>query len=164
MIVKELKGFTMIELLVVVLIIGILAAIALPQYQTAMEKARATEAIMLGKNIADAANTYKLVTGQWPSSYDTLDIAIPGAYTTAGELAKSNNFEIQLDGATGAIRIFRLNSSAQRTDYYFWWDLTAGRRTCNIHATIINRYNEKGKKLCESLGGIPAGINGIWNF
>ena len=52
------KGFTLIELMVVVLIIGILAAVALPQYENSIKKSRTAEAIVMLKSIADAQQMY----------------------------------------------------------------------------------------------------------
>ena len=54
------KGFTLVELLVVVLIIGVLAAIAVPQYRKALERARGREAMGLVKTMFDAQQYYKL--------------------------------------------------------------------------------------------------------
>ena len=61
------QAFTLIELLVVVLIIGILSAIALPQYTKAVEKARSAEAVQNVSTLQRAVDIYLLENG-YPSS------------------------------------------------------------------------------------------------
>ena len=58
------RAFTLIELLVVVLIIGILSAIALPQYQRAIEKSRMSEALINLSALQRATDLYLLENGQ----------------------------------------------------------------------------------------------------
>ena len=57
------KGFTLLELLVVVLIIGILSAIAIPQYKKAVEKAYLSEALANVSSIQKAMDIYVLANG-----------------------------------------------------------------------------------------------------
>jgi type IV pilus assembly protein PilA len=53
---NKTKGFTLIELMIVVAIIGILAAVALPAYQTYTEKARYSEVVLGAKSVKDAVD------------------------------------------------------------------------------------------------------------
>ncbi len=69
-------GFTLIELLVVVLIIGILAAIAVTQYQKAVTKARAGHLQTLLAEVVRASDLYYLEHGEYPKTFNGLDIDI----------------------------------------------------------------------------------------
>ena len=60
---KNKLGFTLIEMLVVVLIIGILAGIALPQYNRAVEKAKVAQALITLKYMRDRGQEFMLQHG-----------------------------------------------------------------------------------------------------
>ena len=92
------NGFTLVELLVVVLIVGILAAVALPKYQKAIERSRAAEAITILRSLAQASEAYYLATGGYPTKFDELPVTVPytgnqAAITAAGvKDTYSNNY------------------------------------------------------------------------
>ena len=72
------KAFTLIELLIAILIIGILAAIALPQYQKARNRSVYAKMIAAVRQLNDAQQRYILSNGHGANSIDELDIDLPG--------------------------------------------------------------------------------------
>lgn len=73
---KNKLGFTLLELLVVVLIIGILASIALPQYRKIKIKTDLITAVTYVKEIAKAEQRYFLTHGEYTDKIGNLDIDI----------------------------------------------------------------------------------------
>jgi len=78
------KGFTLIELMIVVAIIGILAAIALPAYQDYTIRAQVSEGLSLQNGLQVSMAEYYANYGAWPASQTTLGITNPikGTYVS----------------------------------------------------------------------------------
>lgn len=73
----RISGFTLVELLVVVLIIGILASIAWAGYQKAVWKSRAAELLSRAQAMQKAQNMYFMANGVYAKKFADLDIKLP---------------------------------------------------------------------------------------
>lgn len=79
---KFSQGFTLIELMIVVAIIGILAAIAIPAYNNYITRAQIAEVYQLLAGFKTPTTEYAAETGSWPTALVAL-----GAVTNASEIA-----------------------------------------------------------------------------
>ncbi len=74
---KALKqnGFTLVELMIVIVIVGILAAVAIPKFSAASDKAKASECPTMLSAIFQSEETYKADNGVYPATLVILNAA-----------------------------------------------------------------------------------------
>lgn len=94
---RESRGFTIVELLIVIVVIGILATITIVAYNNVTDRARTSSAQAAAKTVINKAAVYQAEEGSYPVSLDTLTSSsdsgeawyIPDGSITAstGELA-----------------------------------------------------------------------------
>ena len=77
------KGFTLIELMIVVAIIGILAAVAIPAYQDYIARAQVSEAVSLTASGKTPMAEYYSDKGLWPATASDVMGTVSGKYVSA---------------------------------------------------------------------------------
>ncbi|EMT8337016.1 pilin, partial [Neisseria gonorrhoeae] len=121
------KGFTLIELMIVIAIVGILAAVALPAYQDYTARAQVSEAILLAEGQKSAVTEYYLNNGEWPKDNASAGVAstptdIKGKYVQKVEV---NNgvvtAQMNPSGVNKEIQGKRLSLWAKRQDGSVKW-------------------------------------------
>ncbi|HFA5063733.1 TPA: pilin, partial [Neisseria gonorrhoeae] len=114
------KGFTLIELMIVIAIVGILAAVALPAYQDYTARAQVSEAILLAEGQKSAVTEYYLNHGEWPENNTSAGVAstptdIKGKYVQKVEVAKGVvTATMKSDGVNKEIQGKKLSLWAKR--------------------------------------------------
>ena len=102
---RMLKGFTLVEILIVVVIIGILATVAIPTYFKYVERGYASDAKVQIKNILQNAELYRQETGQWPTDVETM--MAEGYIELKSSILNKWEFTVQLEdnevGTSGQI-------------------------------------------------------------
>ena len=158
---KNKKGFTLIEMLVVVLIIGILAAVALPQYKKAIFKSRMAEGAVVLRSIYNACDSLILNKGyprcdnRQDEDLSDLDIEIPGEdaswWNGNAESKQTKYFKYVLNSPGGGpVAYYRGNSSGNENgESSFKICLTI---TTDTKEMICGFNDEDSRKLCEASG------------
>ena len=88
---KIQQGFTLIELMIVIAIIGILAAIAIPSYQDYTARAQVAEALNMTGGYKTAVAEYYSESGAWPTSIGLVGGTRSGTYVSSVAIDTANS-------------------------------------------------------------------------
>ena len=142
---KNIKlGFTLLEVLVVVVIIATLASIAVPQYQKAVYKSRFRTLMSIARGINQGNEDFYLTNGHYATDISSLMI------TGANEYPDGTSIQLATDDKYSYVLVKRDNLN----NNYVMYQARSNQYPSNIHCEA-KKDDSKAAWLCaEALGGI----------
>ncbi|HFC8871035.1 TPA: pilin [Neisseria meningitidis] len=146
------KGFTLIELMIVIAIVGILAAVALPAYQDYTARAQVSEAILLAEGQKSAVTEYYLNHGEWPANNSSAGVAtsanIKGKYVQSVEVKNGVVTATMLSsGVNNEIKGKKLSLWAKRQDGSVKWFCGQPVQRANAKDDTVAADTDTAKKI-----------------
>ncbi|MCX5701416.1 MAG: prepilin-type N-terminal cleavage/methylation domain-containing protein [Candidatus Omnitrophica bacterium] len=125
------RGFTLLELVVVIIIIGILATLGFTQYGKVIEKGRIAEARMVLGAIRSAQEAYKQEYGAYNATAGNLQVSFPTACTTTHYFSYSVT-DNTLGNATRCTASGKKPDVAGASSYYVTLEYASGNFSGNV--------------------------------
>ena len=163
-----MKGFTLVELLVVVLIVGILASFGVTEYRKVIEHSRASEAVNLLRALYVGEESYYLAHWEYASSLDDLDVSFHGerkkcvagnskteclGYYNTDEIW-TRDWAVGLEGGKNpSISVMRINGTYAGTGFFMQLDRKDGvqyplKKFACVESNVGKKYKGKVDSYC----------------